>query len=184
MTTTIVGNSSLAGLAGVHPGGGHQHVSSVAVSDDFNRGNSTGLGSNWAAPTGGTQLDVVSNEARAAVAGVLLSYWSANAFNANHYSEVQYPANFNGNLWRGPAVRMQAGARSCYLVEIVITLDEYDAFVSSSDVLGGIVRIPDDASTGCDSYRAGGNGNPKAIVARDVGVLPSAVAVAGPVVEP
>lgn len=128
---------------------------SVAVSDDFNRADSTGLGANWTAITGRTSLNVLSNEAQNNGGAHSGNRWSANTFNANHYSEAQVspydlgvsvaisgsPADLLG-VW--PVVRVQSGANSFYALIWYAFNDGADpvsAFVAIVKIAGGVFTL-------------------------------------------
>lgn len=76
----------------------------LPASDNFNRTDGT-LGANWTSIQG--TLNVVSNACKSS-SGDSASYWAADSFNANHWSECKITTSSDG----GPAVRCTASG--CY----------------------------------------------------------------------
>lgn len=69
---------------------------SVIVCDNFNRANSTGLGANWSAGSGQTQLNVSSNTATGP-SGYGQSYWSADSIGADQFCRAKPVSTVNAS---------------------------------------------------------------------------------------
>jgi hypothetical protein len=122
----------------------------TAVSDNFNRSNSTDLGSNWTeVPLGG--FGVWNNALSTQSTGVYpsLAYWSANSFNANQYAQLTATAIQSNWNAVGPAVRVSSG--NCYaaswhdtnVLELHKVVSGTDTVIGTSTTLavGDVIRI-------------------------------------------
>lgn len=92
----------------------------VLASDNFNRGDSTGLGANWAQqPGSGNQFDISSLKAvpHSASSGDSISQYTAfGAFPNDQYAKVKVTVNgtSGGGSGLGTAVRMSGSANTLY----------------------------------------------------------------------
>lgn len=81
---------------------------SLPATDNFNRADAITLGANWTfafRASGSEEFYVASNQASAIWPVGTASYWSADAFNADHYSQAKPTGTRNS----GPAVRVSSG---------------------------------------------------------------------------
>lgn len=89
-------------------------VSQQIVRDSFTRANAGTLGANWTSLSDATDtlvLSIVNNAAQAPVGGRAASFWNANTFTANQYSQciVSGSATGTNNHLVGPIVRASVG---------------------------------------------------------------------------
>jgi hypothetical protein len=80
----------------------------LPASDNFNRADASPIGANWTYASDLNYLRIVSNAAQAEAAGDACSYWTADAFAANQWSECKITTANDG----GPAVRCSSSG--CY----------------------------------------------------------------------
>ena len=86
----------------------------LPATDDFNRADANPIGGNWTQTYGlGGSLQIYSNKAIAVGYGTAGAYWNADSFSSDHYSQVKITTPADG----GPAIRIQSGATTFYLVE-------------------------------------------------------------------
>lgn len=113
----------------------------LPATDNFNRADAGSLGSNWTDQVNGAQI--VSNTARAVTAGAdQRVYWNADAFNSDHYSQVDLPNVFAGA--GGPTVRAASGANTVYLLQVSPSGGSY---VLYRVVAGGYANIGSGSGT-------------------------------------
>lgn len=80
----------------------------LPASDNFNRADSNPIsGGNWTGVV--NNLQITTNIAYGNTFAYALAYWSADAFNADHYSQVKLATSPSDG---GPAVRVSAGPNS------------------------------------------------------------------------
>jgi hypothetical protein len=84
------------------------------VSDNFNRANSSDLGTNWTVPTGAVACNITIN--KASTSGTLaFEYWNADTPGNNQYAECKSP---NSSKYAGPAVRVSTSEKTAYYYDI------------------------------------------------------------------
>jgi hypothetical protein len=89
----------------------------LPASDNFNRANEYPIGGNWSAPSGGDGLYLDNYVVVPNGSTTYISYWNADAFNNNQYSQCIIPSDFVGYGHGGPAVRVQSGAITFYVLD-------------------------------------------------------------------
>jgi hypothetical protein len=82
----------------------------LPATDNFNRSNQLGLGSNWTPTINNFQ--VVNNAAQGNNFAYNADTWSADAFSGNHYAQCVCGAGSGALSDGGPGVRMQTGPKS------------------------------------------------------------------------
>ena len=90
----------------------------MAVTDNFNRADSTSLGANWTVHQGG--LEIVTNEAKAVVNGITVERYNAASFANDQYSQTKHTG---GTLIEGAAVRCDLADTGDSYVGFGATLD-------------------------------------------------------------
>jgi hypothetical protein len=126
-----------------------------SASDDFNRADSSNLGStNWIDGVAG--MSIVGNVARAAGGSQWPSAYWASTFSGDHYSEVKV-SDVAGNFG-GPLVRHSTSAATYYFLQVAPSLDNSKLIKVQAGGRTELINYGDTPVSGA-TYRLEANGS-------------------------
>lgn len=88
---------------------------SLPATDDFNRADAADLGANWTNMSGFPGMRLLSNKTQPSTAtgDYSFSYWNADSFNSDHYSQAK---SGGGTVGQAVILARASGSEDCYLV--------------------------------------------------------------------
>lgn len=122
-------------------------VNVTNVSDNFNRAG-PGLGANWTAVTGFTDLAIASSTkvAASATSTHCVEYWNANSFQDDQFSEATIVDLFGGSFL-GLTLRHQAGASNSFYAAYVAVGGNTTTIFNWTAGIGAVSLVSDAGAT-------------------------------------